>query len=284
MEEIEIMEEIELDDKEQDQKAVELFELPEDLKYVLEMKDCSNFNEDKYYLTQDMEGIFKDIMALRTTISELHQMGLGYLNSTLLHGVPGTGKTFFAEYCAYKFRLPFVKINFAEILTGGVLGETSKTLVKVFRFIADHECIFCLDEIDCIAIGRGKESNATGGELSRITITLMQELDYYKDHQNKSIIIGCTNRRDLLDAALLSRFSIDHEVKALTVNDKKRYMAGFLETYGIDYDKEEVKAYCDHNPQLTQRNVEQDMIRCIANYIKDGKKEYHLKHYEILES
>ena len=123
------------------------------------------------------------------------------------YGVSGTGKTTFGRYVAAMFELPFYYINFSRVIDSH-LGSTGSNIAKVFDFVRYTPCVLMLDEIDTVSKRRDGGSNAEG-ELSRVTVTLMQEFDKLNGHQ---IVIGATNRIDLIDNALLRRFSMIHEV------------------------------------------------------------------------
>ena len=250
--------------------------LPEDLEDVIEIENCEDFPINRFYVTKDQEKILEDIIKANTMADEMRKLGMAYMNSTLLYGPPGTGKTTMARWIAYMLDKDFAYINFANLMDG-VFGSTSKTLTKIFKFMADQECIFMIDELDCISVRRGEEGAATGGELSRITISLMQNLDYYRSHNIKTIILAATNRRDMVDSALLSRFSIEHELKRLTVEERVGYITQYLDDAGIPYDIQNIKDYCTRNIAINQRNIESDMIRCAVNWISDGKKKYVLQ-------
>lgn len=245
-----------------------MIKIPEDIAPYLEINDCSSFPISRYYVTKDMDDILKEIVKMHETAQKLQEMGISYLNSTILYGPPGTGKTTAARYIAYKLKKPLAKINFAQLI-GGEFGTTAKNLSAIFRFIADIDCIFLLDEIDCVGLKRGTESAATGGELARVTITLMQELDYFQDQKLKVILMAATNRIDILDEALVSRFS-QHQLKPLTNEDTENYAKKFLDDVGVPYDEYNIENYAGENSALTQRNVEKDMVRCIAEWLNKG--------------
>lgn len=250
--------------------------IPEEIAPFLEVEDCSNFPISRYYVTKDMEDILTDIVRMQNVSEKLKEMDISYLNSTILYGVPGTGKTTAARYIAYRLGKPLAKINFAQ-LVGGEFGTTARNISAIFRYIADVDCVFLMDEIDCVGIERGTESAATGGELGRVTITIMQELDYYRDHKLKAILMSATNRLDILDKALRSRFSISHELKPLTNEDTENYVKKFLDDVKVPYDEDNIEDYAAENSALTQRNVEADMVRCIAAWVEDGG-DFRLNH------
>ena len=253
-------------------------EVPEELKDFLVVRHCDDFPLDRYYVTQAQLEIFQAIVDNMSVTEEMHELGLSYMNSTLLYGPPGTGKTTMAKWIANQLDMDYAYINFAKMMSGGIFGETSKNLSLIFEFMKDKECIFLLDEIDYIAVKRGEESDATGGELSRITISLMQLMDDYRDSGVDTILLGCTNRVDRLDAALRSRFSIEREVPRLKNSEKFEYICQFLDAIGIPYDKRNIQEYCASTAIVPNRNIESDMERCAVQWIKNGKKEYILDH------
>ncbi len=253
-------------------------QVPDHLKSYLEVESCEDFPIDRYYVSSNEEKIYETIISLRSTTDELLKMGIPYLNSTLLYGKTGTGKTTLGRYIAFRLNLDFAYINFAKLIEGS-FGQTSKNISDVFRFMADTECVFMMDEIDCITTRRDAEGNNSGnGEMTRITITVMQELDYYKNHKVKSIILGATNMYENLDPALISRFSLVHKVNHLNNKEKNEYICQFLDRVGVPYDNSNIAMYCAQNSTITQRQVESDMVQCIIKWIKNGKKNYQLEH------
>jgi ATP-dependent 26S proteasome regulatory subunit len=83
----------------------------------------------------------------------LIEIGIPYINSTLLYGESGTGKTTFGRYVAFKTGLPFCYMNFSN-LVDSYMGSTSKNISKAFSYAISNPCVFMLDEVDCISIRR----------------------------------------------------------------------------------------------------------------------------------
>lgn len=247
--------------------------VPDNIKEFLEIENCADFNENRYFVTQDQVDLIKDILRMRKITQEMREVHkIDYLNSTLLFGPTGTGKTTLCRYIAHKLDLDFAYVNFAK-LVDGMFGNTARNLDRVFKFMTSIECIFVLDEIDCIATKRGNESAASGGELSRITITLMQELDYFKSHKVDSVIIGCTNVVDTLDPALRSRFAMEKEIRLLSNQEKEGFLVKYLKDVGIPFSMDNIREYCARNSMVTQRKMESDMIRAIATWLLNNKEQ-----------
>lgn len=252
-------------------------EIPVHLEPYLEVESCKDFPIARYYVSAQLETIISEIIRMKKLKSKMNDLKLPYLNATLMHGVPGTGKTTCGRYLAYYFDIPFVYVNFAKLFNG-VFGKTSGLISDIFRLIAEKECIFMLDEIDCISQKRGTEGMATGGEISRITVTLMQELDLLKKKDMKCILVGATNRRDIMDDALLGRFSLPIEIRPLNNAEKEEYIVKFLKDVGVMYDMGNIKEYCARNNTIRQRGIEADMIRGITRWLENGERDFYLEH------
>lgn len=181
--------------------SVNLFELPSNLKGLINMQDVSDFREERYYLGKQQKDIFEQIVRGVRVTTKMLEYGIPYANSTLIYGIPGTGKTEFARYIAYKLGLPYAYLNFAYLIES-YMGKTAQNLQRVFDYCKDQKCVLMLDEIDCIGLERGHDTGVDG-ELGRTTIALMQALDGLIDGQ---VVIAATNRCDRLDKALLRRF------------------------------------------------------------------------------
>lgn len=243
-------------------------ELPYDIKGILKMEDVStSFNENRYYLTDREKKIFEQIEMANNTNKKLTEMGIRYLNSTLLYGESGTGKTTFGKYVAYKLGLPFAYLNFSQCISS-YLGSTSKNIEKVFDYVAKQKCVLMLDEVDAIGIKRGKEDL---GEMSRIVIGLMQSFDLL---ENDVIVIGATNRKDMIDEALIRRFSIIHEVKELSNNNVYNLIINYLDDLKIEYDDDDILEYIENHHK--QSEIIKDITKSIVKMI-NNKNEFKLE-------
>lgn len=245
-----------------------MIELPHDLKSILCMEDVSNsFKEGRYYLSDREKEVFESIVRMKKVNDRLMEMGIPYLNSTLLYGESGTGKTTFGRYVAYKMGLPFCYLNFSS-LVDSYMGHTSKNISKAFNYAISNPCVFMLDEIDCISIRRTDSSGGSDEEMARVTISLMQEFDRLT---NDIVVIGATNRMDRIDEALLRRFSLKHEVKPLDREEKKELVCKFLDDVGMDFPFSEIMPLIEENQN--QSTLLNELIRKISQKIYDEIKE-----------
>src|SRR6266487_3447911 len=119
----------------------------------------------------------------------------------LLYGPPGTGKTLIAKAAAHESEANFISIKGPELLSKWV-GESEKGVREIFRKARQAApCIVFFDEVDAIAPSRGADfgdSHVT----ERVISQLLTELDGLEILTNV-IVIGATNRPDIIDLALL---------------------------------------------------------------------------------
>lgn len=244
--------------------SMNFMELPADIKGILYMEDVSiSLNENRYFLSDRENYIVEEVLGVYETSQKLSEMGISYLNSLMLHGESGTGKTLFGRYLAYKLGLPFVYMNFSNAISS-YLGSTGKNISKAFEFIEKQKCIFMVDEVDAIGMKRGKEDV---GEMARVVIGLMQAIDCVK---NDTVIIGATNRIDMIDKALLRRFAIVHEVKKFSESEMFLMACKFLNDVGITFCEDDIVQYC--KTQNSQAIVMNDVVRAIAKSIRYGTR------------
>jgi transitional endoplasmic reticulum ATPase len=127
------------------------------------------------------------------------RLGIEPPHGILLHGPPGTGKTFVIRALAHESGAAFFPIKGAELLDKYV-GESERAVREVFaRARAVAPSILFFDEIDALAPVRG---NSTNSVTDSVVAALLTELDGVSD-RGEVFAIGATNRRDLVDPALL---------------------------------------------------------------------------------
>ena len=138
----------------------------------------------------------------------------------LLHGPPGTGKTLIAKALAKMTESNFISIKGPELLSKWV-GESEKGVREIFRKARQAApCIIFLDEIDALVPRRGhggSESHATESVVSQI----LTEIDGLEELQNV-LIIGATNRLDIVDEALLRPGRFDRIIEVSNPDSKGR--------------------------------------------------------------
>ena len=163
-----------------------LFELKQDLKEVVEwpMKHAESFE----------------------------RIGIKPSKGVLLYGPPGTGKTLLAKAVAKESGANFIQVKGPSLLSMWV-GKSEEGMRKIFeRARQVSPCVIFFDEIDALAGRRGAETGTKVTE--RVLNQMLAEMDGLEDLKD-ILIIGATNRPDMLDPALLRPGRFD---KILLVN------------------------------------------------------------------
>lgn len=141
-----------------------------------------------------------------TRPEQFQRLGIEPPRGVLLHGPPGTGKTFVVKALAHEAGAAFFPVKGAELLDKFV-GESERAVREVFsRARAAAPSILFFDELDALAPVRG--SNATSVSDS-VVASLLTEIDGVGG-RGQIMVIGATNRKDLIDPALLrsGRFEV----------------------------------------------------------------------------
>jgi transitional endoplasmic reticulum ATPase len=129
------------------------------------------------------------------------KMGIRPPRGLLLYGPPGTGKTLLAKAVAKESEANFIQVKGPSLLSMWV-GESEKGVRKIFeRARQVAPCIIFFDEIDSLAGKRGME--AGGNKVTEHVLNqILSEMDGIESN-NDLVVIGATNRPDILDPAIL---------------------------------------------------------------------------------
>ncbi len=129
------------------------------------------------------------------------RMGIRPPKGILLYGPPGCGKTLLAKAVATESEANFIAVKGPEILSN-LVGESERAIREIFRRARQvAPTVVFFDEIDAIAPARGFRHD-TSGVTDRIVNQLLAELDGIQPLRNV-VVIGATNRADIIDPALL---------------------------------------------------------------------------------
>jgi cell division protease FtsH len=120
----------------------------------------------------------------------------------LLEGPPGTGKTLLAKAIASEAEASFVSISASEFVEVFVGAGASKIRNLFNTARGNKPCIIFIDEIDSVGRQRGAGINMANDEREQTLNQLLAEMDGFSDNEG-ILIMAATNRKDVLDAALL---------------------------------------------------------------------------------
>ncbi|KAL1820264.1 hypothetical protein ACET3Z_015133 [Daucus carota] len=156
----------------------------------------------------------QEIVRILKNDEEFQNKGIYCPKGVLLHGPPGTGKTLLAKAIAGEAGLPFFAANgtdFVEMFVG-VAASRVKDLFANARSYAPS--IIFIDEIDAIGSKRGGPDIGGGGaEREQGLLQILTEMDGFKEATSQVLIIGATNRLDILDPALLRKGRFDKIIR-----------------------------------------------------------------------
>ncbi|WP_431927825.1 AAA family ATPase [Micromonospora wenchangensis] len=128
------------------------------------------------------------------------RLGVQPPRGVLLYGPPGCGKTYLVTALAGTGRANVLSVKGAELLSKWV-GESERAVRELFRRAREAApTLVFLDEMDALAPVRGQATD--GGTTDRVVAALLTELDGVEALRNV-VVIGATNRPDLVDPALL---------------------------------------------------------------------------------
>lgn len=178
----------------------------------------------KVYVQKETGITFKDVAgedeakeSLQEVVDFLHnpqryvKIGAKLPKGALLVGPPGTGKTLLAKAVAGEAKVPFFSLtgsDFIELYVG-VGASRVRDLFK--EATKNAPCIIFIDEID--AIGRSRDSKYGGGneEREQTLNQLLSEMDGF-DTSKGILVLGATNRPEILDKALLRPGRFDRRI------------------------------------------------------------------------
>ncbi|XP_077239186.1 AAA-type ATPase family protein [Tasmannia lanceolata] len=156
----------------------------------------------------------QEIVRILKNDEEFQNKGIYCPKGVLLHGPPGTGKTLLAKAIAGEAGLPFFAANgtdFVEMFVG-VAASRVKDLFASARSYAPS--IIFIDEIDAIGSKRGGPDIGGGGaEREQGLLQILTEMDGFKVATSQVLVIGATNRLDILDPALLRKGRFDKIIR-----------------------------------------------------------------------
>jgi len=132
----------------------------------------------------------------------------------LMSGPPGTGKTMLARAAAYEAGVPFLSVSGSSFQEkfAGIGAARVRRLFAQGRKLAP--CVIFIDEIDALGRQRGRGGDSASADQDQTLNQLLVELDGF-DQTTSIVVIGSTNRPDILDQALTRAGRFDREI---TVN------------------------------------------------------------------
>ena len=186
------------------------------LNIIQKISSTTKFNVERFVIIEKPTTTWAEVGVLEAPINEIKEVielpllkpelfkkiGITPPKGVLLHGPPGTGKTLLAKAVANSTKSTFIEIVASELVQK-FIGEGAKMVKEMFDLArAKAPSIVFIDEIDALAAKRIEIGTSGEREVQRTFMQFLAEMDGFKSLDNVKII-GCTNRKDILDPAIL---------------------------------------------------------------------------------
>ena len=154
---------------------------------------------------------FEEIVSFLKEPEKYTLVGAKIPKGVLLVGPPGTGKTLLAKAIANEASVPFYSVAGSEFVEM-FIGIGAARIRDLFKKASDNTpCIVFIDEIDAVGRERGAGIGGGNDEREQTLNQLLTEMDGFKENKGV-IVVGATNRVDILDAALLRPGRFDRQI------------------------------------------------------------------------
>ncbi len=195
------------------------------LTVVRKIKTAKRFNSERLIITERPNVTWKDIGGLEEQIREMQEVielplkkpelfqkvGIQPPKGLLLHGPPGTGKTLLAKAVASSTNAAFIEVVGSELVQK-FIGEGAKQIKEIFQTAREKApAIIFIDELDALAAKRIETGTSGEREVHRTFMQLLSEIDGFKRLGNVKVI-GCTNRKDILDPAIMRPGRLERQI------------------------------------------------------------------------
>jgi proteasome regulatory subunit len=190
------------------------------------VKSSRKYNVERFVIVEKPQLPWAEIGGLQNQIDEIKEVielplrkpelfkkvGIQPPKGILLHGPPGTGKTLLAKAVAASTNATFIEIVASELVQK-FIGEGAKLVKEIFVLAKNKSpAIIFIDELDALASKRVDVGTSGEREVQRTFMQLLAEIDGFK-HLGDVKVIGCTNRKDILDPAVIRPGRLDRLIE-----------------------------------------------------------------------
>lgn len=186
---------------------------------------------------------------------------LGVVNAVLLHGPPGTGKTYVTKALAGELGYNYVEVGPADV-TSSLVGEAAQNVEELFAVARDNQpCLLFVDEIEALVPSRSGGAQKTQSERQMVN-QYLQEVSATKGED--VILVAATNLPEEIDGAAASRFEERIEVPPPDASAREAILGVHLRERPVvtdDIDWERVRALTDGYSARDLENVAAEAAR-----------------------
>ncbi len=265
------------------------------LTIIKKIESNHEFNVEKFVIIEKPTLTFKEIGGLKDQIREVKEVielplknpklfekiGIIPPKGILLYGEPGTGKTLLAKAVAHSTHATFIEIVASELVQK-FIGEGAKLVREIFELAkAKAPSIIFIDEIDALASRRIEIGTSGEREVQRTFMQLLAEIDGFKNLGDVKVI-GCTNRRDILDPAVLRPGRLDRliEVPLPEIEGRKEIFKIHTKNMTLkDIDEEVIVAKMENFSGAEIRATATE-----AGYFAIRKKRNYITHSDMVKA
>jgi len=192
------------------------------------------FWEDVGGLEESKRILQDNLIVAMNDPEKFSKMGIKPPKGALLYGPPGCGKTILARALATESGGNMILVRGPEILSKWV-GESEKAIREIFRKAkASSPCVIIFDELDSLA--KMKSGDEAGGIGENILSQMLTEME--EGSTSRVVIIGITNRPDLIDNSMLRTGRLDLNVFVSPPDEKGRLEIIKILTDGMPLSKD----------------------------------------------
>ncbi|MBN4049113.1 proteasome-activating nucleotidase [archaeon AH-315-M20] len=241
------------------------------------------FNIESFVIVEKPKVSWNDVGGLDMQIQEIKEVvelplkkpelfkkvGISPPKGILLYGDPGTGKTLLAKAVASSTNSTFIQVVASELVQK-FIGEGAKMVKEIFELARKKApSIVFIDELDSLAAKRIEVGTSGEREVNRTFMQLLAEIDGFHPLDNVKVI-GATNRKDILDPAVIRPGRLDRliyipipksearlEILKIHCNKMKFYKDVNLKNLSVlmeDFSGAEIKAVCTESGYFAIRD------------------------------
>jgi cell division protease FtsH len=231
-----------------------------------------------------LEGVkhdLQEIVEFLKSPEKFTRLGGRVPKGVLLMGPPGTGKTLLARAVAGEAGVPFFSINGSEFIQMFV-GVGASRVRDMFKTAKEASpCILFIDEID--AVGRHRGAGLGGGhdEREQTLNQILSEMDGFSQTESV-IVLGATNRPDVLDPALLRPGRFDRHITVDRPNQKARLAIFKVHTRDVPLaDDVSLERMAAGTVGLTGADISNLVNEAALWATRNGKDKVHMEDFEF---